>query len=84
MPSTQERSMVERIETETIAVAPERTEAKKYLTLVTDSVVPDPMAAPPTTLMPIPASATTSQEILATSTTTKTLLLLTSSPKFDN
>ena len=75
--------MVERIETETIAAAPERTEHEKDLALVTDSVVPDPEATLPTTLMPTPTSATASQEITTTSTIAKTLLLLTSRPKFD-
>ena len=83
VPSTQERSMVERIETETIAVAPERIEPKKDLALVTDSIVPDLEIAPPTTPMPKPASVIAFQEIQATPTTAKTLLLLTFGPKFD-
>ena len=75
--------MVERIETEIVALALDRTEPKKDLTLMTYSVVLDPEATPPTTPMPIPTSATACQEILATPTTTKTQLLLTFGPKFD-
>ena len=61
VPSTQERSMVERIETKIVVATPERSEPEKDLALVIDSVVPDPKAAPPTTPMPNPAFATTSQ-----------------------
>ena len=60
VPSTQERLMVERIETKTAVATPERSEPEKDLAPVTDNVVPDPMAAPPTTPMPNPAFATTS------------------------
>ena len=85
VPSTQERSIIERIETEPAATTLERTEPEKELALVTDLVpesyvIPNPKVAPPTTPMPIPASATASQDILATSTTAKTLLLLTYGP----
>ena len=85
VPSTQERSIVERIETELAATTPERIEPEKELALVTDlvperNVIPNPKVAPSTTPMPIPASATASQDILATPTTTKTLLLLTYGP----
>ena len=60
MPNTQERLMVERIETKTAVATPERSEPEKDLAPMTDSVVLDPMAAPPTTPMPNPAFATTS------------------------
>ena len=83
VPSTQERSMVKRSETETVATTPKRIEPEKDLALVTDSVVLDPKTAPPTIPMPIPTSATTSQEILATPTIAKTLLLLIFGTKFD-
>ena len=83
VPSTQERSMVERIKTETVAAAPKRTEHERDFALVTDSVVPNLEGAPPTTPMPIPAFATASQEIPTTPNIAKSLLLLTCGPKFD-
>ena len=88
VPSTQERSIVERIAIKIVATAPERTEPERELALVTDLVpertfIPDLGVTPLTTPMPNLASGTTFQEIPATPTTAKVLLLLNSGPIFD-
>ena len=85
MPSTQERSIVERITIKIVATAPERTEPERELALVTDLVpertfIPDLGATPLTTPMPNLASGTTFQEIPATPSSAKALLLLNFGP----
>ena len=80
VPMNQEGTMVERVKP-----APERSEHERTNLLVIEAeaalAVPIPEAAPPITLMPIPALATASQDMPITPTTSKFLLLLTSGPQ---
>ena len=63
VPADQERTMVERNDTTTVATALERTETERALTLMTEAqanVVPTSKDAPISTPMPNPASTTAS------------------------
>ena len=86
VPTSQERSIVEKIETATEVTARERTEIERALTMVIEAqadVIPTPEAAPISTAMLKQAPTITSQDILGNPTTAKTLLLLTSGPRFN-